>query len=230
MTATASPCASPTSGTTTRALVPLLRQRKLGVRRERADAPPLSPASTTCRSPRPSANSAGRRAGARRSPGLERARFVGDRACALSSRRDAVGDLSPALSSGAVDEARPWSCRRPALPEFSMVAAHSGIVLSAFGRSCGDSPRELLVWPWTGSAARCRSTRAVGRDHCLGHAAGARFGDQGFEYLDLSRCWQVLLTWVCFSGWPPSKTVFGGGCGVSTCVNLPWFFVARKYT
>ena len=33
-----------------------------------------------------------------------------------------------------------------------------------------------------------------GRDHWLDTPLWVRFGDQGFEYLDLSRCWQVLLT------------------------------------
>ena len=45
-------------------LVPLLRQRELGVRRRRPDARGATPASTTCRSPRPTASSTGRSAAA----------------------------------------------------------------------------------------------------------------------------------------------------------------------
>ena len=44
-----------------RQLVPLLRQRELGVRRRGPDAAALSPASTTCRSARPTASITGRR-------------------------------------------------------------------------------------------------------------------------------------------------------------------------
>ena len=59
---TASRCGSPTSGMTTAELVPLLRQRELGIRPRRSDAITASPASTTCRSPRRTGATPGRSA------------------------------------------------------------------------------------------------------------------------------------------------------------------------